>query len=266
MDIAGTDPFSMAHDSGREPHAPLAEDLDVDVAVIGAGIVGVAAAHELAEAGLSVALLEARTVCSGVTGNSTAKLSALHGMIYRALCKPHGDEAARLRRAQPLGAGGVLRDRRAPLDRVPARAHAPPSPTARTRASAARSGRGRGRAPRASRPPSPRRPTCPSPSPPRSGSTSRRSSTRSPGRAGSPRRSRARGPGFRAHPRALGVRGRGRSCVSASRTAARCGPSTSSSRRTCRSSTAASTSPAAARSAPTPSPAPPAVRSRRGCT
>ncbi len=80
--------------SERPGASALTDDLSVDVAVIGAGIVGVAAAHELAEAGVSVALLEARTVCSGVTGNSTAKLSALHGLIYHRLQSRHGVEAA----------------------------------------------------------------------------------------------------------------------------------------------------------------------------
>jgi glycine/D-amino acid oxidase-like deaminating enzyme/nitrite reductase/ring-hydroxylating ferredoxin subunit len=79
----------------RGAHAALAEDLEVDVAVLGGGIVGVAAAHYLAEAGRSVALLEARTVGSGVTGNSTAKLTALPGSQYSQITSKHGTEPAR---------------------------------------------------------------------------------------------------------------------------------------------------------------------------
>jgi glycine/D-amino acid oxidase-like deaminating enzyme/nitrite reductase/ring-hydroxylating ferredoxin subunit len=81
--------------SGPEPRPALHEDLEVDAAVVGGGIVGVSAAHYLAEAGLSVALFEARTVASGVTGNSTAKLTALQGTIYSRIRAKHGDEAAR---------------------------------------------------------------------------------------------------------------------------------------------------------------------------
>ncbi|HEX6115957.1 MAG TPA: FAD-dependent oxidoreductase [Solirubrobacterales bacterium] len=80
---------------GREPRPPLAGDVEVDVAVLGGGIVGVAAAHHLAEAGHSVALLEARTIGSGVTGNSTAKLSALQGTIYSKLLSKHDADTAR---------------------------------------------------------------------------------------------------------------------------------------------------------------------------
>ena len=79
----------------RELHTPLGEDLEVDVAVIGGGIVGVASAQYLADEGLSVALLEARTIGAGVTGNSTAKLSALPGTQYSQITSKHGDEPAR---------------------------------------------------------------------------------------------------------------------------------------------------------------------------
>ena len=80
---------------GPEPRASLSEDLDVDAAVIGGGIVGVSTAYRLAEAGLSVALLEARRIGSGVTGNSTAKLSALQGAKYSQIAGKHDAEAAR---------------------------------------------------------------------------------------------------------------------------------------------------------------------------
>ena len=62
-------------------YAPLAADLDCDVAVVGAGIVGVTAALELQREGASVALLEARQIGAGATGYTTAKLSALQGTI-----------------------------------------------------------------------------------------------------------------------------------------------------------------------------------------
>ncbi len=79
---------------GPEPGPSLSEDLEVEAAVVGGGIVGVSAAHQLAEAGLSVAVLEARTIASGVTGNSTAKLSALQGTIYSRIRGKHGPDAA----------------------------------------------------------------------------------------------------------------------------------------------------------------------------
>jgi len=66
----------------------------IEVAVVGGGIVGAATALALAEAGARVALLEARTIASAVTGHSTAKVSALHEMQYTQITRGVGQEAA----------------------------------------------------------------------------------------------------------------------------------------------------------------------------
>lgn len=55
------------------------------MAVIGGGIVGAATAYELHRAGIGVVLLEARRLGDGTSGNSTAKVSSLHGLAYRDL-------------------------------------------------------------------------------------------------------------------------------------------------------------------------------------
>jgi glycine/D-amino acid oxidase-like deaminating enzyme/nitrite reductase/ring-hydroxylating ferredoxin subunit len=73
----------------------LTSDLDCDVAVVGAGIVGVTAAQALQREGASVALLEARWIGAGATGYTTAKLSSLHGTIYQQLTSAYDDDMAR---------------------------------------------------------------------------------------------------------------------------------------------------------------------------
>ncbi|MEU6477637.1 FAD-dependent oxidoreductase [Streptomyces sp. NPDC047017] len=79
------------------PRRPaLTRDLDVDVAVIGAGMAGLSTAYELTRAGLGVAVLEARRVAAGVTGHTTAKLTALHTLIYDRLRRTRDAQAARL--------------------------------------------------------------------------------------------------------------------------------------------------------------------------
>ncbi len=76
------------------PRPPLLSDRRVDVAVIGAGIVGLQTAVELQREGADVAVLEGRRIGTGVTGNTTAKLSSLHGLRYASIASTHGIEAA----------------------------------------------------------------------------------------------------------------------------------------------------------------------------
>lgn len=73
----------------------MAGDISVDVAVLGGGITGIVAAHLLKEAGLKVAVIESGRVAMDVTGNTTAKITSLHGVIYDFLIEKFGREKAR---------------------------------------------------------------------------------------------------------------------------------------------------------------------------
>ena len=72
------------------------EDMEVEVAVIGAGLAGVLTAYHIKEEGIEVAVLEANTIGGGITKNTTAKISSQHGLIYRKLLLYSGEEKARL--------------------------------------------------------------------------------------------------------------------------------------------------------------------------
>src|SRR5207244_310670 len=74
----------------------IEESRRVDVAIVGAGIVGLTAAHMLARAGLAVTVLEARRVGRQVTGRSTAKVTSQHALIYRHLRDTFDLDTARL--------------------------------------------------------------------------------------------------------------------------------------------------------------------------
>ncbi|QUE87167.1 FAD-dependent oxidoreductase [Exiguobacterium alkaliphilum] len=90
-------PSSFWRDVAKDdPTASVHQDITAEVAVVGAGIVGVVAALELAEQGKQVVLIEAARFGTGTTGYTTAKVSAQHGVIYAELIKTLGEEKARL--------------------------------------------------------------------------------------------------------------------------------------------------------------------------
>ncbi|MGI5150224.1 FAD-dependent oxidoreductase [Plantactinospora sp. CA-294935] len=84
--------------------AALADDVEVDVAVIGGGIAGLCTAWELARTGAAVAVLEADRIAAGVTGYTTAKLTAQHGLVYAHLRTKIDEQAARWYAASQLDA------------------------------------------------------------------------------------------------------------------------------------------------------------------
>ena len=59
---------------------PLKEDIKTDVLIIGGGLAGLLCAWRLKQAGVNVALVEADTICSGITKNTTAKITSQHGL------------------------------------------------------------------------------------------------------------------------------------------------------------------------------------------
>lgn len=69
---------------------------EADVVVVGAGIVGLLTAWHLNKAGLDVVVLESHRVGRQATGASTAKVTALHGLIYADLIARFSIERARL--------------------------------------------------------------------------------------------------------------------------------------------------------------------------
>lgn len=80
----------------RMPSFPHLEgDRKTDVLIIGGGITGILCAHFLQKYGVEYCLVEANRLGSGITGHTTAKVTAQHGLVYHEIAGRYGLEAAR---------------------------------------------------------------------------------------------------------------------------------------------------------------------------
>lgn len=75
---------------------PLNESISTDVLIIGGGMAGILCAYMLKNADVDCVLVEAKQICSGITKNTTAKITIQHGLIYDKLIKKYGTDKARL--------------------------------------------------------------------------------------------------------------------------------------------------------------------------
>lgn len=66
--------------------------INVDVGIVGGGIVGITAAYLLSKQNIKVALIDAGVILNGTTGHTTAKISAQHGLIYDEFMKHFGEK------------------------------------------------------------------------------------------------------------------------------------------------------------------------------
>ena len=83
--------------SEKLPSFPqLQGDTKTEVLIVGGGMAGILCAYFLQEQGIDYILVEDRTICSGVTKNTTAKITSQHGLIYHKLVKDIGIEKAAL--------------------------------------------------------------------------------------------------------------------------------------------------------------------------
>ncbi|NLA54648.1 MAG: FAD-binding oxidoreductase, partial [Clostridiales bacterium] len=74
----------------------LEQDIDCDVCIVGAGITGITTAYSLHEAGFKVVLIDKQEPLHLATGNTSAKFTYQHDLIYSELIKHHDLDKARL--------------------------------------------------------------------------------------------------------------------------------------------------------------------------
>ncbi|MBE6718707.1 MAG: FAD-dependent oxidoreductase [Ruminococcaceae bacterium] len=73
----------------------LKGDKKTDVLIIGGGLAGILCAYMLKQKGVDYILVESQTLCNGTTKNTTAKITAQHGLIYDKIINNYGVEKAR---------------------------------------------------------------------------------------------------------------------------------------------------------------------------
>ena len=70
-------------------------NINTDVLIVGGGITGILCAYKLKNEGVDCILIEASEICSGITKNTTAKITLGHGLIYDKMIKRYGETKAR---------------------------------------------------------------------------------------------------------------------------------------------------------------------------
>lgn len=89
--------YSVWSDSVKLPSfTRLENDIKTDILIIGGGITGILCAFFLHNAGADYVLAEGETICSGITKNTTAKITSQHGFIYEKLIREFGIEKAKM--------------------------------------------------------------------------------------------------------------------------------------------------------------------------
>lgn len=93
--LEGKDSSLWIETTPQTNYPQLKNDSDVyDLAIIGGGITGLMGAYYAQEQGLKVALVEKSRIVEWTTGQTTAKLSSQHYLIYDYLIKRHGQTTA----------------------------------------------------------------------------------------------------------------------------------------------------------------------------
>lgn len=87
---------SLWHSDCPLPQFPsLRKDIKTDVLIIGGGIAGLLTAYFLKRQGVECVVVEKDRICGGTTGNTTAKITFQHGLLYYKLIMSGGKEKAR---------------------------------------------------------------------------------------------------------------------------------------------------------------------------
>ena len=74
----------------------LDKDISCDILIVGAGLAGALLGYFLSKENKNVVIIDMKTIGSGASKNTTAKITAQHSLIYNKLLKTVGYNKAKL--------------------------------------------------------------------------------------------------------------------------------------------------------------------------
>ncbi len=83
-------------ESKKPEFSALSGDIKTDALIIGGGMAGILCGYRLRQAGVDCVIAEARTICDGITKNTTAKVTCHHGAVFDTMLRRFGVERAGL--------------------------------------------------------------------------------------------------------------------------------------------------------------------------
>ncbi len=87
---------SLWQEAEKRHYPTLGKDIATDVLIIGGGMTGLLCAKELQDNGIDCVVAEARQIGSGISGKTTAVVSAQHDILYSDIIKKYDDKTALL--------------------------------------------------------------------------------------------------------------------------------------------------------------------------
>ncbi|MGN9164193.1 FAD-dependent oxidoreductase [Tissierellaceae bacterium HCP3S3_D8] len=89
-------PISYWLTSTEKTNYPIIDkNTNVDIAIIGGGMVGILCAYQLQKEGFNIAILESGNILESTTAHTTAKLTSQHSLIYDKIKSQMGNELAK---------------------------------------------------------------------------------------------------------------------------------------------------------------------------
>lgn len=87
--------IKSVEEKDRTKFNKLEENVKTDICIIGGGLTGLSVAYNLSKYKIKTVLIEKGEVCKQTSGNSTAKITSQHGLIYKYLTDSKGKNFAR---------------------------------------------------------------------------------------------------------------------------------------------------------------------------